>query len=124
MSVKLSMICLFLQLDLDYLCAARTAPYHSFRNPAERIMSILNLGLQSGGLARASMSEEMEEKIASCNSVSEIRHVAKDNNPLRDSLLDSVAPVKTLLSTITQRLQLKEKKFTGDTAAQLEAISE
>ena len=51
---KVSMICLFLQLDLDYLCAARTAPYHSFRNPAERIMSILNLGLQSVGLARAS----------------------------------------------------------------------
>ena len=37
--------------------------------------------------------------------------------------MDSVAPVKTLLSTITQRLQLKEKKFTVDTAAQLEAIS-
>ena len=29
MSVKLSMIFLFLYLDLDYLCAARTAPYHS-----------------------------------------------------------------------------------------------
>ena len=125
MSVKLLMICLhvFLQLDLDYLCVARTAPHHSFHNPAERIMSILNLGLQFVGLARASMSEEMEEKITFCNSVSEIRCVAKDNNPLRDSLLDSVAPVKTLLSTITQRLQLKEKKFTVDTAAQLEAIS-
>lgn len=86
MSVKLSMICFFPQLDLDYLCAARTAPYHSFHNPPERIVSILNLGLQSVGLARATMSEEMEEKIASCNSVSEIRCVAKDNNPLRDSL--------------------------------------
>lgn len=29
---------------MDYLCAARTAPYHSYRNPVERIMSILNLG--------------------------------------------------------------------------------
>ena len=82
MSVKLSMICLFLSLDLDYLCAARTAPYHSFCNPAERIMSILNLGLQFVGLARASMSKEMEEKIASCNSVSEIQRVTKDNKPL------------------------------------------
>ena len=74
-------------------------------------MSILNLGLQFVGLARASMSEEMEEKITSCTSVSEMRRMAKDNNPLRDSLLDSVAPVKTLLPTITQRLQLKEKKI-------------
>ena len=46
MSVKLTLICLFLKLDLDYLCAGRTAPYHSWRNPVERVMSILNLGLQ------------------------------------------------------------------------------
>ena len=28
-SVQLSLICLFLKLDLGYLCAGRTAPYHS-----------------------------------------------------------------------------------------------
>ena len=53
MSVKLSLICLFLKLILDYLCAGRTAPYHSWRNPVERVMAILNLGLQCVGLARA-----------------------------------------------------------------------
>ncbi len=37
-SVQLSLICLFLKLDLAYLCAGRTAPYHSWRNPVERIM--------------------------------------------------------------------------------------
>lgn len=36
-SVKLALIALILELNLDYLCAARTAPYHSFRNPAERV---------------------------------------------------------------------------------------
>ena len=35
LSVKLSLIVLFLKLELDYLCAARTAPYHSYRNPVE-----------------------------------------------------------------------------------------
>ena len=50
-SVKLALIAVFWKLDLDYLCASRTAPNHSFRNPAERVMSILNLGLQSVGLA-------------------------------------------------------------------------
>lgn len=44
-SVQLSLIALFLTLDLDYLCAVRTAPYNSWRNPVERMMSILNLGL-------------------------------------------------------------------------------
>ena len=43
-SVQISLICLFLKLDLDYLCTARTGPYHSWRNPVERIMSIVNLG--------------------------------------------------------------------------------
>ena len=61
----------------------------------------------------------MEDKIGSCNSVSEIRSVAKNNELLRDSLLDSVSPAKTLLSMVTQRLKLKEKSFTVDTAAQI-----
>ena len=52
LSVKLSLISLFLKRDFDFLCACRTAPYHSSRNPAERVMSILNLGLQCVGLMR------------------------------------------------------------------------
>ena len=51
-SVQLSLIALFLNLDLDFLCAGRTASYHSWRNPVERIMSIVNLGLQCVGLMR------------------------------------------------------------------------
>lgn len=43
LSVQLSLVALFRNLDLDFLCAARTAPYHSWRNPVERIMSILNM---------------------------------------------------------------------------------
>ena len=34
-SVQLRLIALSLWLDLDYLCAARTAPCHSWHNPAE-----------------------------------------------------------------------------------------
>ena len=36
-TVQLSLICIFLKLDLDYLCAGHTAPYHSWRNPVESI---------------------------------------------------------------------------------------
>ena len=60
-SVKLSLICLFLKLDL--VCAGRTAPYHSWRNPVERVMSVLNLSLQCVGLARAQLSEEFEIEV-------------------------------------------------------------
>ena len=48
--VQLSYICLFIALDLDYFIAVRTPPQHSWKNPVEHIMSILNLGLQSIGL--------------------------------------------------------------------------
>ena len=41
-SVQISLIALYLHHDLDYLCVARTAPCHSWRNPVERVMSLLN----------------------------------------------------------------------------------
>ena len=112
-SVKLALIALFLELNLDYLCAARTAPYHSFWNPAERVMSVLNLGLQSVGLARNSISDESIEKgVTKCNSISDVRKLAERNPIVRPGCLDAVEPVKLLLTRITERLQLKEKKFT------------
>ena len=40
LSVKLALISLFLKLDLAFLCACHTAPFHSWRNPVERMMSI------------------------------------------------------------------------------------
>ena len=50
MSVQLSMIALFLNLNIDLLVVGRTAPNHSWRNPVERIMSVINLGLQCVGV--------------------------------------------------------------------------
>ena len=117
MSVKLALIALFRKLDLDYLCAARTAPYHSYRNPVERMMSILNLGLQAVALAREKMPEEMEAEAARCNSLKTLRALAERNGEFRGASMDSIAPVKLLLTDIAQRLELKEKKFIVFTAA-------
>ena len=47
LSVELSLIAMYLKLDLDYLCTAQTAPYHSYCNPVERVMSFVHLGLQA-----------------------------------------------------------------------------
>ena len=122
LSVKVALIALFVKLNLDYLCAARTAPYHSYRNPVERIMSILNLGLQAVALARQKMPDEMETEAARCNSLKTLRKVAERRPEFRSACLDSVAPAKVLLTDIVRRLELKEKKFEVFTAATQEEL--
>ena len=107
-SVQLSLICLFLKLDLDYLCAGRTAPYHSWRNPVERVMSIINLGLQCVGLARAEMPDEVEKEVGKCNSLSELRRTLEGKQL---AVSDSLSPVKVLLSRIFVRLKLNDRQF-------------
>lgn len=105
-SVQLSLICLFITLDLDYLCAGRTAPYSSWRNPVKRIMSVLSLGLQCVGLARAKMPEDFEREVAKCNNLSELR-----KNPAGKELevQDSLSPVKILLCSLFSHLKLKDE---------------
>ena len=49
-SVQLALIALFHNLNLDILVAGRTAPHNLWRNPVERMMSIVNLGLQCVGI--------------------------------------------------------------------------
>lgn len=122
LSVQLSLVALFRNLDLDFLCAARTAPYHSWRNPVERIMSILNMGLQSVGLMRTVCSSDIEGELTKCNSLTDIRKVAGTVPQLRSAVLDSVSPVKVLLTNVFQRLELKEKKFSIFTSATPEDI--
>ena len=68
-SVKLSLIALFLKFDLDYLIAARTPPYHSWCNPVERVMSLLNLGLQCIGMMRREGSELFEKEMSKCGNM-------------------------------------------------------
>ena len=71
-STQLSLIALLLNLDLDLLCAARTAPDQSWRNPVERMMSIVNLVLQSVGLMRKEMSSDTKKALKNCNSLKQI----------------------------------------------------
>ena len=122
-SVQLSLICLFLKLDLDYLCACRTAPYHSWKNPVERVMSVLNLGLQSVGLARAEIPEAtLEQEVAMCNTLSELRKIATKNSGFISAVQDSLSPVKALLSNIFSRICLHDqviRMFTNATTAEI-----
>ncbi len=123
-SVKVALIALYRKLDLDYLCAVRTVPHHSYRNPVKRIMSIVNIALQAIALARRVMSSEMEAEAEKCNSMKALRAVAERDPAFRDAALDSIAPVKIVLSDIAKRLELKEKKFSVFAAASAEDLDD
>ncbi len=86
----------------------RTAPHNSWRNPAERMMSILNLCFQSIGLMRSEMSEAAEAALKNSNSIALLR---KAGAPFKDEICTSLDSTKSLLSDVISRLQLKGKKF-------------
>ncbi|CAB3995273.1 Hypothetical predicted protein [Paramuricea clavata] len=86
------------------------APFHSWRNPVERIMSLLNIGLQSIGLMRKQMDDEFEAAVAKCKNMKQLRAAAEKNPTIKDGTLDSIAPVKLLMSCVFHRLSLKEKR--------------
>jgi len=73
-SVQLLLIPLFLQLDLDLLCIARTAPSHSC---PLKFMATLNLGIQCIGLMKDKMDDMFEEEVAKCNSLTTLREREK-----------------------------------------------
>ncbi len=123
-TVQLSLICLFLKLYLDYLCVCRTAPYHSYMNPVERIMSILNMGSQCVGLARAEMPEMYEKEVSKCNTLSELRNIVSRVNGFEEAVQDSLSPVKICLANIFTRLQLHDKNINIFTSCSSTEISD
>ena len=123
-SVQIALICLFLSGNFDLLIAVRTAPNHSWTNPAERIMSILNLGLQGVALKCDQMSPESEALFNTANTLDDIRTKAQESNKLESELKESIASVQNMLNKRTERLSLKEKKFKCNDSANMEAITE
>ncbi|WAR09165.1 hypothetical protein MAR_019123 [Mya arenaria] len=110
-AVKLSLIILFKMLDLDVLIAARTAPGHSWGNPAERIMSMLNLAYQNVAIHRHEMSAGQEQQLRSCGPMIEIRKKAEKEPAIKPAWIESLQPMVNLLNERTERVQLKGKNF-------------
>ena len=108
LTVQLSLIALFMNLDLDVLIAGRTAPSHSWANPVERIMAIVNLGLQCIGVMRSEGSADFEKTIKSCNNMKDIRTKC---STFKEDVADSLKQPINLLESILIRLELKEKTF-------------
>ena len=85
-------------LDLDAYIAAHTALNQSCCNPAERVMSMLNLGLKNVATARESMEPTKEIRMTSLGILKKIREVAKRDPSLRENLKASIKPVLDLIS--------------------------
>ncbi|GES98595.1 hypothetical protein GLOIN_2v1782174 [Rhizophagus clarus] len=115
--VQLSYICLFIALDLDYFVAIRTPPQHSWKNPVERIMSILNLGLQSVGLMRTEMNDDSERLMSKCGTMNEIRKKAEENPTLKVDLNASLQAPINLVRSVFDRQFLKDEPLKTFTAA-------
>ena len=111
LSVQFALIAYFLKHNKDLLIAVRTPPYNSWKDPAERVMSILNLGLNAVGLMRATTDKDVEELLKSRNNLKEIRLLGKDKPFIKEKVKESMQPIKDLLSNVFQRLSLKEKNF-------------
>ena len=88
------------------LVAIRTAPGHSYRNPVERTMSILNIGFQNVSLERAATNQE--EIIKKMKNLEDLR---KGADKIKNAWIDSVQPLIDLLGDRVQRLILKEQHF-------------
>lgn len=82
-AVKLANICLFKEFNLDLLIYARCAPGHSYTNPAEMVMSILNLGLQNVSLKRKPCEKKIEDALKNMNSMAEVRAFHEENPNFR-----------------------------------------
>lgn len=101
--VMISMVSLFLRLDLDFLCAIRTPRW---KNPAERVMSLLNVALQGAGISRRETS--FEDQLKACNNTKQIRSLAAQVPGLKEAVIDSLEAPKSLLCSLFTRLKLKE----------------
>ena len=63
---KLANISYFLHRNLDMLCSIQTPPYHSWKNPCERCMSLLNLGLQGVGSYYEARNRNVRKSFKKC----------------------------------------------------------
>ncbi|CAB4374500.1 unnamed protein product [Rhizophagus irregularis] len=122
-SVQVSLLCLFIRDNFDMLIAMRTAPAQSWTNPAERIMLILNLDLQSVTLLRDQMSSKMEDLFSRKNTLEEIHLVAKNNSQLESEFRNSIKSIQQLLNRQTERLVLDNENFICKSPADDEEIA-
>ena len=106
LSVQLTFICLFLIHDLDYLVAVRTPHYDSQLNGWCQI-SFTSSWHDEGEVATPGLEKILE----GCNSMKDTRAAAKNHPAFQAEFTDCVQPPILSLSSLFQRLKLKDEPF-------------
>lgn len=104
--VQCALLALFKIGDFDVLNVGRCAPNQSYINPAERCMSLLNIGLQGLALERDHMGP-MENVITSCKSMKAIRLKSKEQQGLKEIYQASIEAPRKILESCFEQLELK-----------------
>ena len=95
--------------------AVRTPPYASWKDPAECIMSILNIGLQAVGLMHSEIphsdNNDIESGLKKRKSMKDICAYAEKDGDVGSEVIESVKGVKDLLRSVFSKLSLKGKPF-------------
>ena len=126
LSVKIALICSQKLLNLDQVLAVRTAPGHSYRNPAEKISCVLNLGLYGIGCMRKhSTDPEFEQTLHNCSGLGDVRKLIEKNSERNTKLLKETSqPCIDLVSDTFSRLKLKDEPFEVYTLSAHEEIND
>ena len=74
--IQIALICFFFYRDFDLFIAVRIMSNHSWTNPVERIISILNLDFQNVAFKCDKMSSKSEDLFYIVNTLAEIRKKA------------------------------------------------
>jgi len=106
--VQCVLLALFHIGDFDVMNVGRCASNQSYINPAERCMSLLNIGMQGLALERDDTGP-FEQLIKNCKSMKDIRLKAKSHQGLKEAYQSSLEPAIKLLEISFKCLELKGK---------------
>ena len=121
-STKISLVSLFLQLDLNMLVVLRCCPTQSWVNPAERVMSLLNLALQNCALERTKVADTFEVKMKNIKSINHLQNSAGRMEGLKAVFTESVNLVIKLVNSRFEVMKLKDEPVRSKNAASDEKI--
>ena len=98
-STQISLICPFLQVDVDMLIALQCCTSQSWMNPAERVISLLNLACQNCALERDAVPVELESKLRKVSSMNQLRILSKRIKNLQEEFNKSMESVKAVVNS-------------------------
>ena len=110
-SVQMSLISIFKEKILDMLIATRTTTGHSWANPAECVISLLNLAYQNNVILRDFCGSEFEQQLKKCSGMEDIRKISRDNFQYQQEWSKLLRSMIKQLEERTKQVVLKNNKF-------------